>query len=160
MGRKTWLALPKVEGANRTAKLRDVDLGNTSRRILAKMLYNVLHEVGVTELHEAQQAFLQSRDILNNTTELLRVFGDAVTRENVKGGAPCGEKEKDRGGGGLGERVGRDTHPLIMLLLDCSKGYNRMKRDWIVECLEKAGAPKEIIRITEALLVNLPIYLY
>ena len=84
MGRKTWLALPKVEGANRTAKLRDVDLGNTSRRILAKMLYNVLHEVGVTELHEAQQEFLQSRDILNNTTELLRVFGDAVTKGNCK----------------------------------------------------------------------------
>ena len=110
MGRKTWLALPKVEGANRTAKLRDVDLGNTSRRILAKMLYNVLHEVGVTELHEAQQAFLQSRDILNNTTELLRIFGDAATRENVKGGAPCGEKEQDRGGGRI-RRERRQRHP-------------------------------------------------
>ena len=81
---------------------------------MAKMLYVVLHEVGVTELHEAQQAFLQSRDILNNTTELLRIFGDAATRENVKGGAPCGETEHDREGGGLEERENRDTHPLIM----------------------------------------------
>ena len=32
-----------------------------------------------------------------------------------------------------------------------------MKRDWIVQCLETAGTPKEIIRITEALLVNLPV---
>ena len=32
-----------------------------------------------------------------------------------------------------------------------------MKRDWIVKCLETAGAPKEIIQITEALLVNIPV---
>ena len=39
------------------------------------MLYDILHEVGVHELHDAQQAFLQSRDFLQNTTKLLRFSG-------------------------------------------------------------------------------------
>ena len=32
-----------------------------------------------------------------------------------------------------------------------------MKRDWIIRCMEKAGFPTNIINITKALLVNLPI---
>ena len=84
LGRKAWLAIPKTEGANRTEKLRDIDLGNTCRRVLSRMLYDILHEVGVHELHDAQQAFLQSRDILQNTTKLLRFFGDAVAENEEK----------------------------------------------------------------------------
>ena len=32
-----------------------------------------------------------------------------------------------------------------------------MKRNWIIRCMEKAGFPKNIINITKALLINLPI---
>ena len=84
LGRKAWLAIPKTEGVNRTEKLRDIGLGNTCRRVLSRMLYDILHEVGVHELHDAQQAFLQSRDILQNTTKLLRFFGDAVAENGEK----------------------------------------------------------------------------
>ena len=96
LGRKAWLAIPKTEGANRTEKLRDIDLGNTCRRVLSRMLYDILHEVGVHELHDAQQAFLQSRDILQNTTKLLRFFGDAVA-ENEGEKGEGGDKRNDEG---------------------------------------------------------------
>ena len=92
LGRKAWLAIPKIEGANRTEKLRDIDLGNTCRRVLTRMLYDILHEVGVHELHDAQQAFLRSRDILQNTTKLLRFFGDAVAENEEKKGEGGNEK--------------------------------------------------------------------
>ena len=39
---KTRLPLPKQEGADRVEKFRDLELGNESRKILARMLNRVL----------------------------------------------------------------------------------------------------------------------
>ena len=42
---KKWLVVPKVEGANTIGKLRDLELGNEVRKVLARILFRVLGEV-------------------------------------------------------------------------------------------------------------------
>ena len=69
-GFKTWTVVPKVEGANAIDKLRDLELGNEVRKVLARMLFKVLDEVCQHEsqgLCHAQQAFVTGRDIIRNT---------------------------------------------------------------------------------------------
>ena len=141
LGRKKWHAAQKVPGANRTEKLRDIDVGNTVRRTIATMLATVLRDVCSREIHEAQQAFLPSRNIMKNTTLLLRTYGDARTASD----------------GGGRDAENREDIPLLLLLLDCSKGYNRMLRKWIIRCLKRAKTPPKIIRLVKILMINIPI---
>ena len=64
-----------MEGAN--TKLRDLELGNEVRKVLARMLFKVLDEVCLHESHglcHAQQAFVTGRDVIRNTTMLCRNF--------------------------------------------------------------------------------------
>ena len=85
---KKWIVVPNVEGANTIDKLRDLDLGNEVRKVLA--LFNVLVEVCKHESHglcRAQQAFVTGRDIIRNTTMLRRNFWDA--HEEAVQGATC-----------------------------------------------------------------------
>ena len=63
---------------------------------MSRMLYDILHEVGLHQLHDAQQVFLQSRDMLQNTTKFLRFFGDAVA-ENEGEKGEGGDKRNDEG---------------------------------------------------------------
>ena len=39
LGCKKWIVVPKVEGANTIEKLRDLELGNEVRKVLARMLF-------------------------------------------------------------------------------------------------------------------------
>ena len=130
---KTWLVVPKFEGANRTEKFRDLELGDECRKILARILNKVLDEVcaeQLTGLSECQQAFVSKRDIVKNTFAMLRTFWDvAGTAENTES-------------------------PLLMLLLDCTKGYNLLSREWIVRVLEKARLPGGLVRLVRKLVVN------
>ena len=99
------------------AKFRDLELGNESRKILARMLNRVLDEVCAcpeTGLSSTQQAFVKGRDIVRNTSAMLRTFWDNVESQSAK------------------------EDPLLMLLLDCSKGYNLMSRGWVLRVLAKA----------------------
>ena len=43
--------MPKVDGAKVTSKLRDVELGNEVRKVIARMLFRVLDEVCADEAH-------------------------------------------------------------------------------------------------------------
>ena len=115
---KMWVVVPKFEGANRTEKFRDLEIGNESRKTLARMLTKVVDEVCSslsTGLSQYQQAFMSGRDIVNNTFTMLKTFWDAV------------------------EEGDRDGNPLLALLLDCSKGYNFMSREWITRVLVQAS---------------------
>ena len=63
-----------MEGANTIDKLRDLELGNEVRKVLARMLFKVLDEVCQHESHglcHAQQAFVAIFGPL--TKRLLRV---------------------------------------------------------------------------------------
>ena len=130
---KTWLVVPKCEGANRTEKLRDLELGNESRKILARMMNKIFDEVcahPVRDLSRSQQAFMSGRDIVNNTFAMLRTFWDSVD-ESSDGG-----------------------DPLLMLLLDCTKGYNLLSRECVIRVLEAAQLPSDIIGLIRNMMVN------
>ena len=45
LGLKTWVVIPKVASANTIRQLRDLELGNEIRKILARMLLRLLDEV-------------------------------------------------------------------------------------------------------------------
>ena len=51
LGFKKWIVVPEVEGANTIGKLRDLELGNEVRKVLARMLFKVLDEVCQHESH-------------------------------------------------------------------------------------------------------------
>ena len=123
LGFKKWIVVPKVEGANTIDKLRDLELGNEVRKVLARMLFKVLDEVCQHESHglcHAQQAFVTGRDIIRNTTMLCRNFW-AAHEEAVQG-----------------------DDPYLLLALDCSKGYNRMYHSWLQRCLRAASTPPSL----------------
>ncbi len=130
---KTWIVVPKFEGANRVEKFRDLELGEEARKILARMMNKVLDEVcshAVRGLCKSQQAFVSGRDIVRNTSGMLRMFWEAV------------------------EERGRDDDPLMMLLLDCTKGYNLLSREWVVRVLSQAQLPSVLIAAVEKMMVN------
>ena len=129
LGFKKWIVVPKMEGANTNDKLRDLELGNEVRKVLARMIFKVLDEVCQHEsdgLCHAQQAFVTGREIIRNTTMLCRNFW-AAHEEAVQG-----------------------DDPYLLLALDCSKGYNRMEHSWLQRCLRAASTPPEFL-----LLLNL-----
>ena len=64
LGLKKWIVVPKMEGANTIDKLRDLELGNEIRKVLARMLFvfavwtvRSMHQRGVHFL-----SFLELRD--------------------------------------------------------------------------------------------------
>ena len=114
-------------------KFRDLELGNESRKILARMLNRVLDEVCACPeigLSSTQKAFVKGRDIVRNTSAMLRTFWDNVESRSAK------------------------EDPLLMLLLDCSKGYNLMSRGWVLRVLAKARLPSVLVKMIEHLMVN------
>ena len=130
-----------MEGANTIEKLRDLELGNEVRKVLARMLFKVLDEVCQHEscqheshgLCHAQQAFVTGRDIIRNTTMLCRNFWTAH------------------------EEAAEGDDPYLLLALDCSKGYNGMGHSWLQRCLRQASTPPQILAIVESLLINMPV---
>ena len=136
LGFKKRIVLPKIEGANTIDKLRDLELGNQVRKVLARMLFKVLEEVCQHESHglcHAQQAFVTRRDIIRNTTMVCRNFWTA--HEEAAEGADL----------------------YLLLALDCSKGYSRMDHSWLQRCLRQASTPPEILAIVESLIINVPV---
>ena len=141
---KKWIVVPKMAGANTIDKLRDLELGDEVRKVLARMLFKVLDEVCQHESHglcHAQQAFVTGRDIFRNTTMSCRNFWAAH------------------------EEAAEGDDPYLFLALDCSKGYNRMDHSWLQRCLRQASqrclrqasTPPEILAIVESLLINMPV---
>ena len=70
MRKIAWVSRsPKAEGASTINKMRDLELGNEVREVLARMLFKVLDEVCMHETHgriHAQQAYVTGRDITGN----------------------------------------------------------------------------------------------
>ena len=82
------------------ARLRDLEVCNEARKILARMMNKVLNEVCKDTIHATQQAFFSGRDILVNNVRMHTVFREWAARSSS------------------GDQV------LLLLFLDCSKGYN------------------------------------
>jgi len=134
---KKWIVAAKVDNARTVDKLRDLEMGNEVRKVLARMLFQVLGEPASRTLSDAQQAFLEGREITRNTTKMLSAFWAA---------ADAAQKD-DR----------KDLFPALLLLVDCSKGYNNVDHGWLLRCLRHAKTPEPICRLVEALIRNSPI---
>ena len=96
--------------------------------MLVRILCKVLDEVCQHEPHglcHAQQAFVTGRDIIRN-------YVWAAHEEAAEG-----------------------DDPLVLLALDCSKGYSRMDHSW--RCLRAASTPPEILAFVESLLISMPV---
>ena len=135
LGLKTWLLMPKVEGANRTKQLRDLEMGNEVRKVLARMFCRIFDEVCQDQLTTAQQAFVRGREIVRNTVKMQTAMREGMEDAAAKPQLP----------------------PLLMLLLDCSKGYNNMDRGWVMRCLEAARTPPRIKKMVGAMMMNISV---
>jgi len=132
LGRRTWKVIPKEENATTTARLRDLELCNEWRKVLARMTNLVMDEICSQRLSAAQQAFMSGRHITRNNVGIHHVFRLAVdahrrSSPQLEGLEHCS-----------------DTTPLLLLLLDCSKGYNAMSWEWLERCMATAAMPTEI----------------
>ena len=132
LGDRVWVVAPKEAGANTTARLRDVEVCETARKILARMTNRVLQEVCANSISRAQQAFIHGRDIVRNNVRLHTAFRDMMA-------------EADEGNIALSD-LG------MLLLLDCTKGYNLLDREWIRRCLEAAKLPSGLRQLIETML--------
>ena len=70
--------MPKVEGANTIDKLRDLEIGNEVRKVLARMLFKVLDEVCQHESH-SMHSKLSCQDVTSSAARLccVAIFWDA-----------------------------------------------------------------------------------
>ena len=63
LGCRKWVVIPKESDVRTTEKLRDLELHNVTRKILARMCNRILDEVFRSQLHSSQQAFYSTGDI-------------------------------------------------------------------------------------------------
>ena len=119
LGLRKWTIAPKLAGACATAKLWDLEVCNEARKVLARMFNKLVNEVCTHAIHSSQQALLSGRDIIVNNVRMHSIFRDWVRK----------------GQEGNGDAV------LLLLLLDCSKGYNHLAWSWVVRCLQAARLP-------------------
>jgi len=90
------------------------------------MANKVLDEVFRTQLSKAQQAFYSTGDISRNLVMMHSIFRD--------------------------HQLQYLTDLLLMLSLDCSKGYNRVGWCWVKRCLQAARLPEKLQRLLLAFL--------
>ena len=123
LGSRKWVVAAKEAGANTLARLRDIEAGNTVRKTLARMTIRVLDEVmSAVLVSGTQEAFHSKGDITKSNILLSTVF------------------EAARSGG---ESSSLDD-VLLLLGLDCTKGYNYLGWKWLSACLERGRAPPQL----------------
>ena len=110
-------------------KLRDLEVCNEARKVLARMANVLLDEVCREQIHQTQQAFFSGRDIVVNNIRMHTCFREWV-RNNPND----------------------STGALLLLLLDCSKGYNMLAWSLIQRCLEKAALPPTLVTLIMSLI--------
>ena len=120
LGVRKWLVTPKIPKPTTTDKLRDLELLNVSRKILARIANRVLDEQFKTQLHPSQQAFFSSGDITRNLVMLQSTFRDY-------------------------HQVLKQL--LLLLSLDCSKAYNHTAWRWLRRCLAASKLPLPLQRL-------------
>ena len=136
MTHRTWILAPKVDNAKTLDKLRDIELPNEIRKVFERMLALLLDEVCQIQLNKAQQGFISGREITRNTIKMLNAF--ATAKEEAEKN-PAFEKLS------------------LLLLADCSKGFNNSDPKWLNECLEAAKTPSDILNVVDAFSLNEPI---
>ena len=124
MNIRKWTEVPKVSGVCGPEKLRDLEMVNECRKVLARMVNTLLDEVCQHQIHAAQQAFLKNRDILVNNIRMHSVYRDWIQ-----------------------EHPGEEGELLLLLLLDCTKRYNLLSWQWLERVLRASGLPDSLRQI-------------
>ena len=106
-----WVPIGKVPNPTTMKHLRDLELPNEDRKVLSRMVSKILDKGMADSLHPAQQAFCSGRNIMRNVVGLNEAYYEASERRRLK----------------------------FVLCLDCSKGYNFMGWDFVMEVLRRAG---------------------
>ena len=149
LGQRKWIVAPKAPGVTSTDKLRDLEMCNTTRKTLSRMCNKVLDEVFKKQLCPAQQAFFSDGDISRNLVKMHTLFRDAQYRQQPPAGFAYSAEHRPAGGGGAPQAL---ADLLIILSLDCSKGYNRLGWNWIKRCLRASQLPGQLITLIEQFL--------
>jgi len=126
-----WIIVPKEQGADTIARLRDLELPNEDAKILARMYARLLDEAASSQLKRYQQAFVSGGQIERNVVGVAQEAASPRDEQLLK----------------------------LLLFLDCSKGFNLMSWEWMWAVLTKAGVPSFLIRGMERLLQSHVAYL-
>ena len=110
--------MPKTVGANTVEHIRDLELPNEHRKVLARVFSKLIGEKATQTMPKIQQAFLPGRDISEANVAVQEAYYRAAERGLLK----------------------------FWLLLDCSKGYNNMSWEWIEKVLQAANLPEGLVR--------------
>ena len=123
LGQRIWKVIPKVPGANRQSQLRDLEMPNEHRKVLARAYARVLDEEASRTMVKCQHAFLKSRSISNANIALGEGYYSATDKQILR----------------------------YWLLLDCTKGYNYLSWSWLTRVLTSAGLPTPLLRAVQRL---------
>ena len=126
LGCRKWVVIPKESDVRTTEKLRDLELHNVTRKILARMCNRILDEVFRSQLHSSQQAFYSTGDISRNLVLLHRTFRDY--------------------------QFFFPEELVLLLTLDCSKAYNNVGWKLLRRCLAASRLPEPLQRAVLAFL--------
>eukprot|EP00973_Karenia_brevis_P032883 4540594-Karenia_brevis.AAC.1 len=63
LGQRLWKVAPKVAGADKLSMIRDLEMPNECRKVLARAYSRILDEQASRTMKAYQQAFLKQRDI-------------------------------------------------------------------------------------------------
>lgn len=80
LGQRLWRGVPKVPGADQIHQVRDLELPNEHRKILARGLFRLLDEQAALSVSTAQQAFLRGREISCANAAIAEAYYSAVDR--------------------------------------------------------------------------------
>ena len=117
LGRRIWRVIPKVPGADTQSQLRDLEMPNEYRKVLARGFAKILDERATATMRAYQHAFLSKRNISNANVELAEAYHKAVDQDSLR----------------------------FWLLLDCSKGYNLLSWNWLKRVLMRARLPDGLL---------------
>ncbi len=122
-GERIWKVIPKTRGANLLSQMRDLEMPNEHRKVLARAYAIVIDEEAAKTMTHIQQAFLRSRNISHANIALGEGYFSAVDKSEFR----------------------------YWMLMDCTKGYNYLSWTWLWRILSRAGLPADVMLAVQRL---------
>ena len=120
-----WVPIAKNASADVIGAVRDLELPNEDAKLLERMHTLLLNECISTHVLPQNQAFVPEGDIMHNVVGLHEEFRASTTKRDLQ----------------------------LLLLLDCTKGFNLVSHSWTRRVFEQSGLPaalqRSIFRLVE-----------
>jgi hypothetical protein len=107
----------KKQGANTIDAVRDLEIPNEDTKLLERLLALLLDQCAGPSIRQHNEASVRGGDIMVNLYTMQEQFHKVLSK--------------------------RELH--LLLLLDCSKGFNRLSHSWLKRLLHKARAPANLV---------------